>query len=220
MKFSVITLFPDFIKNLEQYSIVGRAIRNKKIFLKTFNLRDFGLGSYHQVDDKPYGGGAGMLLRVDVALSAIKKARSKSKKSKVILLSAGGEKFTQSKVEEYSQLDELIILCAHYEGHDARIEDYVDEVVSIGDFVVSGGEIPALIVIDSVSRLIKGVLGKEESLLYESFSKIEGVNGRVLEFPQYTRPDEFERKRVPEILLSGNHEKIEQWKRSHLKKIV
>jgi len=216
MKFSVITLFPDFIENLSEYSIIGRALNSKKIKLQTINLRDFGLGTYHQVDDKPYGGGTGMLLRVDVASDAIKKAKKGSKNGRVVLLAADGEKFTQKKAEQYSKLDELILICGHYEGHDKRIEEYVDEKISTGDYVVSGGEIPAMIIIDATSRLIKGVLGKEEGLVTESYTQVG--NSRILEHPQYTRPFEFEDKKVPDVLLSGDPKKVTAWQEKHTKK--
>jgi len=209
MKFKVITLFPQFIESLENYSIIGRAIKKRKILLETIDLRDFGLGSYKQVDDRPYGGGIGMLLRVDVAVKAIRKAKEKTKQCKVVILSAAGEKFTQKKAEEYSQLDELVLLCGHYEGHDKRIEDYADEMISVGDFVVSGGEIPAMTVIDATSRLVKSVLGKDESSQVESHSMLNGR--RIIEYPQYTRPYEFEGKKVPQILLSGDPKKIGVW---------
>lgn len=216
MKFCVITLFPDFVEKLSEYSIIGRALKNKKIKLETINMRDFGLGAYHQVDDKPYGGGTGMLLRVDVASAVIKKAKEKSKNCKVILLAADGEKFTQKKAEEYSKIDELILLCGHYEGHDKRIEGYVDNKISTGDYVVSGGEIPAMIIIDATARLIKGVLGKEEGLVTESHTLVG--NARILEHPQYTRPYEFEGKKVPDVLLSGNPKKVVAWQEKHTKK--
>lgn len=217
MKFSVITLFPDFIENLNKYSIIGRALNSKIIDLKTINLRDFGLGAYHRVDDRPYGGGTGMLLRVDVVTDAINKAKkTHSKNSKVILLSADGQKFTQKKAETYSKLDELILICGHYEGHDKRIEAYVDEKISIGDYVASGGEIPAMIVIDATARLIKGVLGKEEALVTESHTMVG--RSRILEYPQYTRPFEFEGKKVPNVLLSGDPKKISAWQEKNTKR--
>jgi len=216
MKFKVITLFPDFFDCLNNYSIIGRAIRNRKIKVETLNLRNFGLGSYHQVDDKPYGGGIGMLLRVDVASRAILAAKGKKKNTKVVLLSADGNRFTQKDAERYSKIDNLIIFCAHYEGHDKRIEDYVDEKISLGDFVVSGGEIPAMTIIDATARLIEGVLGKKESSDFESYSKIG--NRRIIEYPQYTRPSEFEGKKVPKVLLSGNLKKVLEWQLKKTKK--
>jgi len=215
MKFKVITLFPDFVKTLENYSIIGRAIKDSKISLETQNLRDFGLGAHRQVDDRPYGGGAGMLMRVDVVVPAIEKALKRaSKKHSVILLSPDGKRLKQEKVEKLAQLDELILVCGHYEGFDRRIEEYMDEKISVGDFVVSGGELPALLIIDAVSRLLPGVLGKDESSKTESFSKVGGR--RVLEFPQYTRPEKYKGKAVPKVLLSGNHKEIEEWRKGKL----
>jgi tRNA (guanine37-N1)-methyltransferase len=211
MKFKVITLFPDFINRLKEYSIIGRAINDKKIYLETINLRDFGLGSYKQVDDKPYGGGVGMLLRIDVLYRAIKKAAPrKSKKRLIVLLSADGEKFDQKMAQEFSKLDELVLICGHYEGVDKRVEDYIDKKLSFGESVLTGGEIPAMALIDSTSRLLSGVLGKDESSIEETFSEIDGK--KILEYPQYTRPFDFKGKKVPDVLLSGNHKKITKWR--------
>lgn len=218
MKFKVISLFPEFIDSLKTYSIIGRAINSKKIILEALQLRDFGLGKYKQVDDKPYGGGIGMLLRVDVIYRALKKvAPRKSKKRLTVLLSAQGEQFTQRIAEEMSGFDEIVLVCGHYEGHDQRIEELVDRKISLGKYVVSGGEIPAMIIIDSVSRLIPGVLGKDESSDIESYNLKDGQE--ILEFPQYTRPFDFKGKKVPDILLSGNHKKIDVWKEKNTKKI-
>lgn len=214
MKFKVITLFPKFIESLKDYSIIGRAINSGNIVLETLDLRSFGLGKYKQVDDKPYGGGVGMLLRVDVMYKAIKKfAPRVSKKRRVILLSADGQIFTQRTAERLLEYEEIVLVCAHYEGHDKRIETYVDEKISLGKFVVTGGELPAMTIIDSVTRLIPGVLGKDESSEDESFSIKD--NNETLEYPQYTRPFDFKGEKVPEILLSGNHKKIQGWKEKH-----
>lgn len=213
MKFTVITLFEDTIQSLKQYSIIGKAIKDERITLKTINIRDFGLGSYRQVDDRPYGGGVGMLFRVDVISKAIKAAKSEAETNhKVILLCPTGEKFNQKKVLEYKDLDELIIVCGHYEGFDRRIYEYVDETVSVGDYVLSGGEIAAMAIIDSVSRYVDGVLGNKKSLDEESFSQNEGS---PLEYLQYTRPEEFEGKKVPAELLSGDPKKITEWQRNN-----
>lgn len=217
MKFTVITLFPDFFKALGQYSIIGRALKSKKIKLETIDLRDFGLGEYKQVDDKPYGGGVGMLLRVDVVYEAIKFARKNAhKKHKIIMLSPEGLAYSQKTVEKYSGLDELIILCGHYEGFDRRINDFVDEVVSIGPYVLTGGEIPAMAVIDSISRHVEGVLGKENSKEVESFSSFK--DERIIEYPQYTRPEKFLGVSVPKILLQGNHAQIKKFNESNFLK--
>lgn len=209
MKFTIITLFPDFFSALGQYSIIGRAIQDGKIEINTINLRDFGLGSYKQVDDKPYGGGAGMLFRVDVVKKAIDHARQNAQKAHtVIALCPRGEKYTQKTAQSLQAYDEIILLCGHYEGFDQRIYDYADQTVSVGDFVLSGGEVAALSVIDSVSRLREGVLGNADSLKEETFVD-------EIEYPQYTRPEEFEGKKVPEVLLSGDPRKISAWQKEH-----
>lgn len=215
MKFKVITLFPDFIRTLGQYSIIGRAIKNKKIKLETFDLRDFGLGSYKQVDDKPYGGGVGMLLRVDVAHNAIKKAKVGSKTTKVIMLSPDGERFTQKLAEQLAKEKEIILLCGHYEGFDKRIENYIDMKISVGDYVLSGGEIASMTIIDAVSRQIDGVLGKTASKDIETFSIVDGK--MISEYPQFTRPEIYDQNRVPEELLCGNPEKVSKWQKEHTK---
>jgi tRNA (guanine37-N1)-methyltransferase len=210
MKFKVITLFPDFIFRLKEYSIIGRALRDKKISLETINLRDFGLGNYKQVDDRPYGGGIGMLLRVDVLFRALKKAApKKSKKRIIILLSADGEKFEQSTAKELKTYDEVVLICGHYEGFDKRIEKYIDRKLSIGDFILTGGELPAMAIIDSISRLLPGVLGKDESSTEETFTEVNGK--KIFEYPQFTRPFEFKGDKVPDVLLSGDHKKITAW---------
>jgi len=216
MKFKVITLFPGFIDRMSEYSIIGRAIKNGAIFLESINLRDFGLGNYKQVDDKPYGGGVGMLLRVDVLYRALKSvAPRKSKKRLVVLLSADGAKFTQQKAHELTKYSELVIICGHYEGFDNRIEKYIDEKISIGDYVLTGGEIGAMAIIDSVSRLLPGVLGKDESSHEETFSLKSGK--QIIEYPQYTRPFDFKGDKVPDELVGGNHKQIKAWKDKHTK---
>lgn len=210
MKFKVITLFPDFVNNLKNYSIIGRAIGQGKIALETLDLRDFGLGKYKQVDDRPYGGGVGMLLRVDVMHKAIRKyAPRPSKKRRVILLSADGNIFTQRDAERLGKYDEIVLVCGHYEGHDQRIENFVDEKISLGKYIVTGGELPAMIMIDSIARLLPGVLGKDESSSDESFSMKD--NNELLEYPQYTRPYDFKGYKVPDVLLSGDHKKIQAY---------
>lgn len=174
------------------------------------NLRDFGFGPRKQVDDKPYGGGDGMLLKPEPLVSAIEMARqeAKSKKQKVVLMTPRGKRFTQAKAKELADYDELIFVCARYEGYDERVTEFVDEQISIGDYVLTGGELPAMVVIDSVVRLIPGVLGGKSSAEIESFT-----DGKTLEFPQYTRPENFRGKRVPDVLLSGNHSEIEKWRK-------
>ena len=204
MKFDVLTLFPDMFEAMKE-SIIGRAAKNDKIQINLVNIRDFSKDKHKKVDDTIYGGGAGMLIKPDVIYDAYKSIENKN--AKVIYLSPKGNILTQSKVEELSKEDNLILLCGHYEGIDQRVIDkIVDEEISIGDYVLTGGEIPAMVLIDSVSRYIDGVLNKE-SIEDESFS-----NG-LLEYPQYTKPDNFEGEKVPEVLLSGHHENIKKWRR-------
>ena len=204
MKFDVLTLFPDMFEAMKE-SIIGRAAKNDKIQINLVNIRDFSKDKHKKVDDTIYGGGAGMLIKPDVIYDAYKSIENKN--AKVIYLSPKGNILTQSKVEELSKEDNLILLCGHYEGIDQRVIDkIVDEEISIGDYVLTGGEIPAMVLIDSVSRYIDGVLNKE-SIEDESFS-----NG-LLEYPQYTKPDNFEGEKVPEVLLSGHHENIRTWRR-------
>ena len=188
-------------------SIIRRAIENNLIEINFINLRDFGEGKHKLVDDTPYGGGEGMLLRVDIlhkALQSIKDPRYQNEK--VYLLSAHGKNFNQEMAQALSNLDHLILICGHYEGFDERIKKYVDGEISVGDFVLTGGEIPAMLVIDSVARLVKGVI-KEDSSKNESFSP-------NLEHPQYTKPRSYDGQDVPEVLLSGNHAQIDSWKKS------
>ena len=204
MKFNVLTLFPEMFEILNQ-SIIGKAIEKKLININLINIRDFSKDKHKKVDDTPYGGGAGMVMKPDVVYDAYKSIKDKN--AKVIYMSPQGKELNQKKVEELSKESHLIILCGHYEGIDQRVLDkIVDEEISIGDYVLTGGEIPAMVLIDSVSRYVKGVL-KEESIKEESFS-----NG-LLEYPQYTRPEEFEGMKVPEVLLSGHHENIDKWRK-------
>lgn len=220
MKFDVVTLFPDMFSGPFSESMIKRAIEKKTIEIKLHNLRDWALDSYGTVDDKPFGGGVGMLIRPEPVFNALESI-SKTKKTKIIMMSARGERFNQEKAEEYTKLDSLIILCGHYEGFDQRVSDFmIDEEISIGDYVLTGGEIPAMVVIDSVARLLPGVLGKDESSQIESFSEIEidGKKVRTTEYPQYTRPREFMGKTVPEVLLSGDPKKIKKWQEEQVKK--
>ena len=201
MKFDVLTLFPEMFEPMKQ-SIIGRATGKD---LLEINIRDFSKDKHKKVDDTVYGGGAGMLIKPDVVYDAYKSI--KSEKSKVIYLSPQGKTLCQSKVEKLAKEEHLILLCGHYEGIDQRVIDkIVDEEISIGDYVLTGGEIPAMVLIDSVSRYIDGVLA-QESISEESFSS------GLLEYPQYTRPETFEGIKVPEVLQSGHHENINKWRR-------
>jgi len=224
MKIDVVTLFPKMFESPFDESIIKRAIKNKIIDLKIHNLRDFAIDNYGSVDDKPFGGDVGMLIRVEPVfnvLEKIKKENKKFKNKKIILMSARGKKLDQKKIEELAKLDNLVLIAGHYEGMDQRISDYmVDEELSIGDYVLTGGEIPAMVIIDAVSRLLPGVLGKDHSSKNESWSEIEidGKKIRTEEYPQYTRPQEFMGHKVPEILLSGDPKKIKEWQLEQIKK--
>ena len=212
MKFDVLTLFPEMFEPMKQ-SIIGRAIDKGLLEVNLVNIRDFSKDKHKKVDDTVYGGGAGMLMKPDVVYEAFKSV--KSEKSKVIFLSPQGKKLCQNKVEELAKQEHLILLCGHYEGIDQRVIDkIVDEEISIGDYVLTGGEIPAMVLIDSVSRYIDGVI-TGESTSEESFSG-EGL----LEYPQYTRPEEFEGMKVPEVLQSGHHENINKWRRKEAIRIT
>jgi tRNA (guanine37-N1)-methyltransferase len=215
MKISIITLFPEMFKGPFDSSIIKRAVDKKLISIEFINLRAFGLGKHQTVDDTPYGGGMGMILRVDVLGKAIEDVKNKNlskRQQKIVLLSAHGKKFGQKIAKSYSKLKNLILVCGHYEGFDERIKEFVDEEISVGDFILTGGEIPAMLITDSVSRLVKGVI-KEESAALESFSP-------YLEYPQYTKPQEYKELKVPEILLSGNHPEIEKWRKKQSLKIT
>lgn len=204
MKFDVLTLFPEMFKPMEE-SIIGRAKENKQIDINLINIRDFSTDKHKHVDDTPYGGGAGMVMKPDVVYDTFKSVESKN--AKVIYLTPQGKTLDQKKVEELAKEQHLILLCGHYEGIDQRAIDLIDpEEISVGDYVLTGGELPAMILIDAVSRYVDGVLNKE-SIEEESFS-----NG-LLEYPQYTRPEVFEGLQVPEVLLSGNHQNIEKWRK-------
>lgn len=210
MKIDVVTLFPKMFDSPFAESMIKRAIEKNILDLKIHDMRQWAWNNYKAVDDHPYGGDIGMLIRVDVIANAIKDIKStiQSSRSKVILTSARGKRLTQEKVEELSNLDNMIILCGHYEGFDQRIADhYVDEEISIGDFVMTGGELAAMVIIDSTVRLKPGVLGKDESSHVESFSGKD----RNIEHPQYTRPFVFEGHEVPKELLSGNPKTIKEW---------
>ena len=209
MKITIITLFPEVFEPILNTSILKRAQQKGKVTFELINLRDFGEGKHQVVDDKPYGGGTGMVLKPDVlakALSSITKNIT-TVSSLVILTSASGIPYKQKRAQELSKLDHLIIICGHYEGVDQRfIEKFAQEEISIGDYVLTGGEIPAMVIVDSIVRLIPGVLEKPEATLNESFST------NLLEHPQYTRPEVFEGKKVPKILRSGNHQQIANWR--------
>ena len=205
MKFDVLTLFPEMFEGLNK-SILGRAIEKDLININLVNIRDFSKDKHKKVDDTPYGGGAGMVMRPDVVYDAIKSVQEPN--AKVIYMTPQGKVLNQQKVESLSKEQHLIILCGHYEGIDQRVIDEINpEEISIGDYVLTGGEIPAMVLIDSVSRYVEGVLN-EESTSEESFST------GLLEYPQYTRPEVFMNREVPEVLKSGHHENIRKWRRA------
>lgn len=200
---------------------MARAIKNNIVEIKTHNLRDWAIDTYGSVDDKPFGGGVGMLIRPEPVFNGLNTILKKSpfekrdlSKTRVIMMSAGGKRFNQAKAEELAKLENIVILAGHYEGFDQRIGDYmVDEEISIGEYVLTGGELPAMVIVDAVSRLLPGVLGKDSSSHNESWSEVEidGKKIRTEEYPQYTRPQEFMGYKVPEVLISGDPKKIKDW---------
>ncbi len=211
MKFDVLTLFPEMFDSMK-YSIIGKALEKKLVDINIVNIRNFSKDKHKKVDDTPYGGGAGMIIRPDVVYDAYLSV--KDEQAKVIYLSPKGKTLTQAKVKELSKENHIILLCGHYEGIDQRVlDEIVNEEISIGDYVLTGGELPAMVLIDSVSRYIEGVISKE-STEEESFS-----NG-LLEYPQYTRPETFLNKNIPEILLSGHHKNIKKWREEESLKIT
>lgn len=217
MKISIVTLFPEMFAGPFDHSIIKRAQEKGLVEITYINIRDFGEGKHKMVDDTPYGGGVGMVMKVDVIHRAIQKAKGKEQreKSKVVLMSASGKTFTQQTAQDYTTLDHLILICGHYEGIDDRIKYFIDEEISIGDFIMTGGEIPAMAIADAVTRLIPNVL-PEGATENESFSLTDDA-GKLLEYPHYTKPQEYEGYAVPEVLLQGNHKKIDHWKREQAK---
>jgi tRNA (guanine37-N1)-methyltransferase len=233
----IITLFPEFVEAYaESFGIIKKAVKNKLLDIKAVNLRQFGLDERHTVDDRPYGGGVGMVLRADVLHKAIssgkKQAARSKKKTRTILLTPQGKQFHQKDAQRLAKYDELVFVSGRYEGFDERIRKFVDEEFSIGDYVLMGGELPALVIAEAVMRLRPGVLGKIESTHYESFSeivyKIDGrQNQMLLEYPQYTKPEKWKvgsgkgkakTHAVPKVLLSGNHQKVNEWRRQEAMK--
>jgi tRNA (guanine37-N1)-methyltransferase len=219
MQIDILTLFPDMFKGPFEASIIKRAESRDLIEIKVHDLRKWGETDRRNVDDRPYSGGPGMLLRVDIidnALNDLKNSKSQitnskqipNSKSKTILLDATGKRYTQQMAQELSKLDQIILIAGHYEGVDHRVHEHlVDEVISIGDYVLTGGEIPAMVLVDSVIRLLPGVLGKDESSADESHKE-----PGYLEYPQYTRPEDYKGWKVPKILLGGNHKEIKEWR--------
>ena len=209
MHYYVMTLFPEMIEYIMAQSIIGRALSDELIKLKIINIRDYAKNRYRQVDDYPYGGGAGMLMQADPIYSAYKDiCNGLKKKPRLIYTTPQGRLFNQDLAKELAKEEELIFLCGHYEGVDERVLELTEaESISIGDYVLTGGELPSVVMMDAISRMIKGVLSNEDSAEFESFED------NLLEYPQYTRPSIYEGMEVPEILLSGHHKNIEEWKR-------
>lgn len=213
MQIDILTLFPEMFSGPFGFSIVKRATEKGLVTLNIHNLRNWSTDKYKSVDDHPYGGGPGMIMRVDIVDRAISKLKSQN--SKVILLDPGGEKYTQKKAVETAKSEHLIIICGHYEGVDHRVHEHlVDEVISIGDYVLSGGEIPAMVLVDSIVRLLPGSLGNPESIKEESHSLSSSIYHLASnkEYHQYTRPEEYKGWKVPDVLLSGNHQQIKAWR--------
>jgi len=207
-KFQVITLFPEMFTGVFENSMMWKAQRDEIVQLSTINLRDFGIGPRQQVDDTPYGGGDGMLLKPEPLFAAVEQAKQNDPTAKVLLMTPRGQRWKQSIAQNWSESDcGYIFICGRYEGYDERIVSLVDEQVSVGDYVLTGGELPAMTIIDSIVRLIPGVLGGETSAAIESFA-----DGETLEFPQYTKPAVFNNLAVPKVLLNGNHALIAQWR--------
>jgi tRNA (guanine37-N1)-methyltransferase len=207
MVFTILTLFPEFFTSPLQTSILGRAIKQGKIKVNIVNIRDFATDKHKVADDTPYGGGAGMVMKPEPVIRAIKNVQEGNPNAWVIMLSPQGRVFSQTVAKELSQKTHLVFVCGHYEGIDERVRLFVDDDISLGDFVLSGGEPAALCIVDAVARLVPGVVGKWQSVEEDSFSH------GLLEYPQYTRPLEYEGYKVPEILLSGHHQRIREWRR-------
>lgn len=204
MKITILTLFPEFFAGVITGSVIGRACEQGILDIKVVNIRDYAPDKHHQVDDYPYGGGAGMLMKADVLSRAIR--ANCTERSHVVYLSPQGRVFSQPKAVKLAQQEELLLLCGHYEGIDERVLSLMDEEISLGDFILTGGELPAMVLTDAVARLVPGVLGAEASAEEESFSS------GLLEYPHYTRPAEWEGQQVPYVLMSGHHENIRRWR--------
>lgn len=218
IKFDIITIFPEIFDSYFKESLIARGQEKKLIKINIHNLRDWTSNKHKTVDDKPFGGGLGMVLKIEPiykSVSALKKTKNRKQRTTVILFTPRGKKFTQKMAYQFSKLDQLILICGRYEGVDERVAKYIADIeLSIGDYDLMGGELPAMVVIETVARMIPGVLGKKE-LLEERITKDKGF----IEYVQYTRPEVFNKWRVPKVLLSGNHKKIAKWKEKH-KKII
>jgi tRNA (guanine37-N1)-methyltransferase len=223
MKFEIITIFPGLFENFKKEALIARAIKKKIIAINVHDLRRWTFDAHKSVDDRPYGGGAGMVMMVEPIQKAVRnlkfKVKSKERRARVILFSAKGEKFDQKAARRLAKYDQLIMICGRYEGIDERVAEFIaDEEISIGDYVLFGGEIPAMVVMEAVARLLPGAVGKKESVADESFQT------NLLEYPHYTRPEAIKIdgkvRRVPKVLLSGDHKKIEEWRREQSIKVT
>jgi tRNA (guanine37-N1)-methyltransferase len=213
-KLQAITLFPEMFTGVFENSMMWKAQKDGIVELSTIQLRDFGIGPRKQVDDTPYGGGDGMLLKPEPLFAAVEQAKKNDPTAKVLLMTPRGERWKQATAQSYADTDHgYIFICGRYEGYDERIMALVDQELSVGDYVLTGGELPAMTIVDSIVRLIPGVLGGAESAAIESFA-----DGKTLEFPQYTRPEDFRGMRVPDVLLSGHHAEIAKWRKEQSKK--
>ena len=209
MQFYIMTLFPEMVMGGLKTSIIGRAIKNELLSIEAINIRDYAFNKHNSVDDYPYGGGAGMLMQAEPVYQCYKALEDRiGKRPRVVYLSPQGQTFNQKMAEEFAEEEELVFLCGHYEGIDERVqEEIVTDYVSIGDYVLTGGELPSMIMVDAISRLVPGVLHNDVSAEFESFQD------NLLEYPQYSRPETWHDKKVPEVLMSGHHANIEKWRR-------
>ena len=209
MQFYIMTLFPEMVMGGLKTSIIGRAIKNELLSIEAINIRDYAFNQHNSVDDYPYGGGAGMLMQAEPVYQCYKALEDRiGKRPRVVYLSPQGQTFNQKMAEEFAEEEELVFLCGHYEGIDERVlEEIVTDYVSIGDYVLTGGELPSMIMVDAISRLVPGVLHNDVSAEFESFQD------NLLEYPQYSRPETWHDKKVPEVLMSGHHANIEKWRR-------
>jgi len=210
MKISILSIFPEIFSSLTAIPVVKRAVDRGLVELEIVDMKNFARGSYRRIDDSPCGGGPGMIIRIDVVMAALNSVRKEN--SVVVLLTPKGVPYSQKQAHDFAEAEHLILICGHYEGIDARIEKHVDMMVSVGDYILSGGEVPAITITDSIARLVGTI--RSESLLEESHE------GRLLEYPQYTKPADYNGDKVPEILLSGNHAEIEKWRKEMAEKIT
>lgn len=210
MKISILSIFPEVFSSLTAIPVVKRAVDRGLVELEIVDMKNFARGSFRRIDDSPCGGGPGMIIRIDVVMAALESVRTE--KSLTVLLTPKGVPYTQKKAHEFALTEHLILICGHYEGIDARIEKHVDLMLSVGDYVLSGGEVPAMTITDSIARLVGTI--RSESLLEESHE------GRLLEYPQYTKPADYRGDKVPDVLLSGNHAQVEKWRREMAEKIT